>query len=90
MRLTENFERLRSSLVRRRPRRKFRRRLFIEYLEERTVPTLIWSSAGSRMVMDEGGPVITHVDVDLVFWGAGWTNCRHIRGTGKSQPRWLR
>jgi hypothetical protein len=26
------------------------------------------------MVVDQGGPVITHVDVDLIFWGAGWNN----------------
>ena len=26
------------------------------------------------MVVDEGGPVITHADVDLIFWGAGWNS----------------
>jgi len=50
----------------------------VEYLEERTVPTVIWGSAGSRNVVDSGGPVLTHVDVDLVFWGAGWNNAQTL------------
>jgi hypothetical protein len=74
MHLAKYLNGLRYSLVRRRPARPSPRPLVVEYLEERTVPTVIWSSAGSRMVVDAGGPVITHVDVDLVFWGAGWNN----------------
>jgi hypothetical protein len=38
------------------------------------VPTILWGSAGSRTVVDLGGPVIPHVDVDLVFWGSGWNS----------------
>jgi hypothetical protein len=46
--------------------------LRLEALEERAVPTILFSSAGSRNVRDLGGPVITHVQLDLIFWGAGW------------------
>src|SRR5262245_35035740 len=64
--------RQRLQLSRRHQPHKPGRRLSLEYLEDRTVPTVLWSNAGSRMVQDLGGPVITHVDIDLVFWGAGW------------------
>src|SRR5262249_1919652 len=53
--------------------------LFLEDLEDRTVPSIIWSNAGSRAVVDQGGPVITHADVDLVFWGAGWDNAQKLK-----------
>lgn len=42
-------------------------------MEERTVPSILFSSSGDRSVADLGGPVIPHADVDLIFWGAGWT-----------------
>jgi hypothetical protein len=44
----------------------------LESLEQRLVPTIMWSSSGSRDVFDAGGPVITHAAVDLIFWGSGW------------------
>jgi hypothetical protein len=56
----------------RRPARSLRLR--VEALEDRTVPSIVWSSSGSRNVQDQGGPVITHADVDLIFWGSGWNN----------------
>jgi hypothetical protein len=37
----------------------------------RTLPH-VFASETSRTVTDAGGPVITNVDVDLVFWGSGW------------------
>jgi hypothetical protein len=46
--------------------------LRLEALEERAVPTILFSSSGNRNVVDHGGPVITHAQVDLIFWGAGW------------------
>jgi hypothetical protein len=75
MRFAENWQNLRSDLLRRRPPQKSRGRLFIESLEERTVPTVIWGSAANA-VADYGGPIITHVDVDLIFWGAGWNSAQ--------------
>lgn len=53
--------------------------LSLEPREGRTVPTIIWSNAGSRVVLDSGGPVITHADVDLVFWGAGWSRAQTLK-----------
>jgi hypothetical protein len=50
-----------------------RPQLHLEYLEERAVPTILFSGSGDRSVVDMGGPVIQHADVDLIFWGAGWT-----------------
>jgi hypothetical protein len=47
--------------------------LHLERLEARTVPTLLFSSNGVRTVAYLGGPVIQNADVDLIFWGAGWT-----------------
>jgi hypothetical protein len=48
--------------------------LHLEQLEDRTVPTLLFSSSGIRTVAYLGGPVIQNADVDLIFWGAGWTS----------------
>jgi hypothetical protein len=62
-----------------RPRSFQRLPFFLEPLEERTVPTIIWSNAGSRIVVDSGGPVLTHADVDLVFWGPGWSNAQALK-----------
>ena len=47
--------------------------LHLESLEERSLASLLFSSNGPRNVVDLGGPVIQHADVDLIFWGAGWT-----------------
>jgi hypothetical protein len=78
MRIADYWQRMQSSLFRQQRARDSRRRLFLESLEERTVPTILWGNAGSRMVVDEGGPVITHPDVDLIFWGAGWNNAQPL------------
>jgi hypothetical protein len=55
------------------PANRSRPALHVEQLEERTVPTLLFSSSGIRTVAYLGGPVIQNADVDLIFWGAGWT-----------------
>jgi hypothetical protein len=47
-------------------------RLRLQQLEDRCVPSIVYSSSGSRNVADGGGPVLTNVHVDLIFWGAGW------------------
>jgi hypothetical protein len=72
-------------------RRKIRRQLQLEGLEERTLlstspvatvsRTFTWAFApeSSRTVSDAGGPVITNVDVDLVFWGAGWLTATALK-----------
>jgi hypothetical protein len=78
MNLSEKWQRWRDAFVRQRRPQKFRRPLALESLEERTVPTVVWSNAGLRTVADAGGPVITHVDVDLVFWGSGWTSAQTL------------
>jgi hypothetical protein len=52
--------------------RKFLPRL--EVLEARALPSILYSSAGSRNVVDNHGPVLTSAAVDLIFWGAGWNN----------------
>jgi hypothetical protein len=62
-----------------RPRALERRTFFLEFLENRIVPTIMWSNAGSSPVVDYGGPVITHADVDLVFWGPGWSNAQALK-----------
>jgi hypothetical protein len=75
---TETWQPLRDFFRRQRRPRQFRRPLILECLEERTVPTIVWSSAGLRSIADAGGPVITHVDVDLVFWGSGWNSAQSL------------
>lgn len=77
MRFTKFWQPLRCSHLR--PRRLLRPALCLEHLEDRIVPNVSWSSAGSRTVVDQGGPVITHADVDLVFWGAGWNNAPTLK-----------
>jgi hypothetical protein len=49
----------------------------LEPLEDRLLLSILFSSSGSRNVADSGGNVIQTPDVDLVFWGSGWT-----RGSG--------
>jgi hypothetical protein len=78
MNLIEKWQRWRSYFVRQHRPHKCRRPLVLETLEERAVPTVIWGSAGSRTVADAGGPVLTQVDVDLVFWGAGWNSAQAL------------
>src|SRR5438128_7116462 len=79
MLFAESWQWLRASFPRQRPSQKARRRPVLEPLESRTVPTVLWSSAGSRTVVDSGGPVLTHVDIDLIFWGAGWNNAQALK-----------
>jgi hypothetical protein len=54
------------------PRAKRPVRLRLEVLEDRSVPSILFSNTGSRTVADAGGPVITNAHVDLIFWGSGW------------------
>src|SRR5262249_48904166 len=51
---------------------KFRRQLTLEYLEQRTVPTILFGYYPLTYTSDGGGPVINHAHVELVFWGPGW------------------
>jgi hypothetical protein len=51
---------------------KNRYRPIVEALEDRVVPSIVFSNSGSRTVADGGGNIIQHPHVDLVFWGAGW------------------
>ena len=76
MNWTEKWHPVRAFFIRQRRPRAFRCPLVLECLEERTVPTVVWSNAGLRSVADAGGPVITHVDVDLIFWGSGWNSAQ--------------
>jgi hypothetical protein len=50
-----------------------------ESLEERTVPSILFSNTGSRTIVDSGGPIQANQQVDVVFWGSGWnfTNIRY-------------
>jgi hypothetical protein len=48
------------------------RRLFLEALEDRSVPSIIFNSASTASVTDGGGLVIDRVHVELIFWGSGW------------------
>ncbi len=52
----------------------------LENLEQRTVPAILFPKTDSATVVDHGGPVIDHADVELVFWGTGWNS-----GTGPTQ-----
>jgi hypothetical protein len=36
------------------------------------MPSILFGSTGSRNVVDNGGPVISHAAVDLTFWGSNW------------------
>jgi hypothetical protein len=48
--------------------------LAFESLEERTVPSILFSSTGSRTITDSGGPILQSMQVDLIFWGSGWNS----------------
>jgi len=47
--------------------------LFIECLEDRTLPSILFS-APHQTKTDNGGPVMTNVQVQLIFWGSYWNN----------------
>ncbi|HLJ94520.1 MAG TPA: hypothetical protein VKU02_15135, partial [Gemmataceae bacterium] len=49
-----------------------RRRLVLEVLEDRTVPSILFNTAATTTTNDEGGLVLDHVHVELIFWGSGW------------------
>jgi hypothetical protein len=48
--------------------------LFLDLLEDRTVPSILFSNSGSLTTSDAGGPVLTNVEVEVVFWGTGWSS----------------
>ena len=50
------------------------RRLALETLEDRVVPSIYFGDAGSRHVAYSGGNVVYNADIDLVFWGSGWNS----------------
>jgi hypothetical protein len=60
------------------PRQRQGTPLRLEFLESRTVPTILFDNATTATVSDGGGPVITHPDVDLIFWGSGWNSAQTL------------
>src|SRR5262245_28244810 len=52
--------------------RQRRTTLALESLEDRTVPSILFSNTGTRTITDTGGPILNHMQVDLIFWGSGW------------------
>ena len=57
-----------------RPRTAIPTTLVLESLEERAVPAILFSNTGSRSIVDTGGPILSRMQVDLIFWGAHWTD----------------
>jgi hypothetical protein len=49
-----------------------RRQLWLESLEDRSVPSILFNNATTTATSDGGGLVIDHVHVELIFWGSGW------------------
>jgi hypothetical protein len=47
-------------------------RLELEALEGRTLPSILFDNLTTATTSDNNGPVIDHVHVELIFWGAGW------------------
>ncbi len=45
-----------------------------EDLEDRSVPSILFSSTGSRSIVDTGGPILQSMQVDLIFWGTHWND----------------
>jgi acrosin len=52
------------------------RQLLLEGLEERTVLSILFSNTGTRTITDTGGPILNHMQLDLIFWGTGWNSGR--------------
>jgi hypothetical protein len=77
MRLRTQLARLAKALRTSRPR-PYRNPPGIQYhptfesLEDRTVPSILFSSTGARTIVDSGGPIQANQQVDVVFWGSGW------------------
>jgi hypothetical protein len=55
-------------------------RLRLETLENRTVPSILFGST-SNTVHDGGGPVLDHVHVELIYWGAGWNSHQSLEAS---------
>src|SRR3989442_9418923 len=69
--------RTRRHSCRRRPQDVGRRsRPFLELLEDRVVPSVVFRNSfdpgPSSSIIDLGGPVVAHVQVQTVFWGTFW------------------
>jgi hypothetical protein len=61
--------------TRRTPRAKrIPRQLFLECLEDRTVPSILFGTTSGKSIVSGTGPVIANAHVDLIFWGAGWNS----------------
>jgi hypothetical protein len=56
-------------------RRQTRTRLFLERLENRVVPTIVFQPQfGAETATYNGGPTLTDAPVELIFWGSYWNN----------------
>src|SRR5205823_4663695 len=49
------------------PKKSHKRRLFLETLEDRSVPSIIFNNASTTSVTDGGGLVLDQVHVELIF-----------------------
>jgi hypothetical protein len=63
----------RDGLTRSRRLNRQSRPLVFESLEDRTVPSILFSNALTTQITDNRGPVITNDHLELIFWGYGWT-----------------
>jgi hypothetical protein len=55
--------------------KKLPRRLFVESLEERTVPSILFGDTpGLSVTGSSTAPVLDHAQIRLVFWGNGWNS----------------
>lgn len=55
-----------------RPSSPTRRRLQLENLEDRMVPTVVFGTTPALTVSDGGGPVLPSAHIELIFWGSQW------------------
>lgn len=56
-------------------RRQTRTRLFLEPLENRVVPTIVFQPQfGAETATYNGGPTLTGAPIELIFWGSYWNN----------------
>ena len=49
-------------------------RLELQRLDDRVVPSILFSNTGSRSIVDTGGPILRQMQVDLIFWGHHWSD----------------
>ena len=65
-------------------RRKGQRRLQLEQLEDRVVPTIYYHQGGEELAVNKassnGISLLSNVQVKLVFWGTGWNNYGAFEG----------